>query len=295
MTHAVTLDEIRDIPHVGDPIRSSGLTALAAAEWFLEKLNNPPDPLEDGIATPWPGVLGTLRKGRLHLLGGYPADGKTAAMLQFLKAACATSGRRTDIYSLEMSAEELMERLVAAYGVPYGQAQSGRLELAYRDTAQRAIEEIAKWNFEIHDDPDLTPARIEEITADRNSDIAMVDHIHAFGHKDRFDVERIARELKALAKRQKVPVLALGHLSRARKFKSSDSAFPRPDMSRLRESGMLEAWADTIWFLWRNRDELDLPTSSGELIVAKSRFTPTGHCNLVFEGRFQRWEGGYTS
>lgn len=273
--------------------RRGPLSAIEAARWFEHKLLNPPDPLEEGVPTPWPGTLGTLRKGRLHLLGGYPADGKTAMMLQFLRVACeATKGVR--VQSIEMTGEELVERLVAAYGVAYNHAQSGRVQGPERDLALRAIEELARWNFEIDDDPDVTPADIEERIAETGPDVVMVDHIHAFGHKDRFDVEHTARALKAVAKRQGVPMLVLAHLSRSKKFRQNDSAFPRPDMARLRESGMLEAWADTIWFAWRHRDERDLPGGSGELIVAKSRFTKTGFAELVFDGNFQRWEGGYT-
>lgn len=274
--------------------RKGPLSALEAASWYSEKLANPPDALEEGVPTPWPVILGSLRKSRLYLLGGYPADGKTAGMLQFLRVACEAN-KQVDIHSLEMTAEELVERLVAAYGVPYNQAQSGQMAGPVRDTAQRAIEEMSHWPYLIHDDPDATPTRIEELIVETDPDVVMVDHIHAFGHKDRFEIEAAARALKGVAKRQRVPMLVLAHLSRSRKFRQSDSAFPRPDMARLRESGMLEAWADTIWFLWRHRDEMDLPTSKGELIVAKSRFTQTGFCDLIFDGRFQRWEGGYTA
>jgi replicative DNA helicase len=234
-----------------------------------------------------------MRRGRLHLLGGYPADGKTAMMLDFLRVICAAL-KSVDVHSIEMTAEELVERLVAAHGVAYNHAQSGRVVGPERDLALRAIDDMSKWDYVIHDEADATPASIEDKTATRDPDVVMIDHIHAFGHKDRFDVERVARELKAVAKRQGIPMLVLAHLSRARKFKQSDSAFPRPDMARLRESGMLEAWADTIWFAWRHRDEMDLPTYQGELIVAKSRFTQTGYTDLLFDGRFQRWEGGHT-
>jgi replicative DNA helicase len=274
-------------PRVG-PMRGSD-----AAEWYEDKLANPPDAEDDGIRTPWPDLLGTMRKGRMHLLGGYPADGKTAMMLQFLVPACE-QGKKASVHSLEMTAEELIERIVASFGVPYNIAQSGRVHGPIRDNALRAVEAMSRWDFEIHDEPDQGPQEIEQIISSSGADVGFVDHIHAFGHGDRHQLEQTARSLKGVAKRQGVPLLLLAHLSRAQKFKHGASAFPRPDMSRLRDSGMLEAWADTVWFAWRHRDEMDLPLAKGELIVAKSRFTRTGMAELVFDGNFQRWEGGHT-
>lgn len=265
----------------------SSLRLQDAAEQYAEKLRNPPSAEELGVPTPFQITLGTMRPGRLHVLAGYPADGKTAISLQFVRTA-AEAGKRVDFFSIEMTAEELMERIVSAYGVPYTQAQSGQILEPYRPNAERALYEAASWDVEIHDDPDLTPDRMEDIAGERKSDLMVVDHLHALGHRDRFEVEANTRALKAAAKRLRIPCLTLAHLSRAPR-KAGHTAFPRPDMARLRESGMIEAWADTVWFVWRYRDERDLPVDAGELIVAKSRFNDTGWAGVTFEKRFQRW------
>lgn len=259
----------------------SVVSGYRAAEWFQEKLKNPPSESR-GIKAPF-SFLGRWQPGRLYVLSGYTADGKTVCSVQFAKSACSDRAK-VGFCTIEMSWQDLTDRVVSTYGVPYSDAMSGRVKPEHMQYAKEALLDLSSWNIDLIDDESLTAAKITTYQTLGHYDFLIIDHLHRFDWVDRRELERTITAITNIARRFGIPVLLLAQLHR------SGDNFPCPTLTSVRETGMLENEAAMLAAIWRHRDENKLPTKDAEFLVLKNRFGRTGTWALNFNGGLQRYE-----
>lgn len=281
-------------------VRESIFSAEALAKRFLDKRLNPPSEDEEGIASPAVFLArnaserpAPLRRGSLYVLAGYTGHGKTAAALDFLIAS-AKSGVRTGYASLEMTGDELVDRMVAKIGeVPYRQAQSGRIDERYQAAAAKAEIEIANLPFDVLDDEEVDPVKLRQWATTGKYGFLIVDHLHRIEFADRFEIEKTVRSIRNMARRLNVPILLLAQLSRSGDKKHP---FPRPTLASLRETAVIEHEAALVSFVYRKpleEDPLSISSHDAQFIVAKNRFGGTNESSpkdLVWRGDIQSFK-----
>jgi replicative DNA helicase len=200
----------------------------------------------------------------LIVIGARPGMGKTAALLHHARTAALTEGIPTGIFSLEMPAQQLVARLLAAEVEGYSNADLRRGKLA---GGLEEVEHIARQahrlakadNLFLDDTPALTlhqlSAKAARLVAEHGVRLLLVDYLQLMsgsaksrgGNREQ-EISEISRGLKALAKQLHVPIIALSQLSRSVEQRGGEK---RPQLSDLRESGAIEQDADVILFLWR--------------------------------------------
>ncbi len=272
-------------------------------------------------------MTGGLQPGDLIILAARPSMGKTALALNICQNVCMPRADGTEplpvlFFSLEMSAEQLVDRLICAEGRTdasrYRRGQLSKAEVAnlvaagsrltkarlwVDDSAAPTILDIRARARRFRQDRSLFPE--PEVGADgqpssyrRPLGLVVVDYLQLCrGARGRYDsreqeISEISRGLKAIAKELDLPVIALSQLNR-----SVDSrADHRPQLSDLRESGAIEQDADVILFIYRpERYETDeekrrAVAGKAEVIIGKQRNGPTGTVHLVFFGEHTRFE-----
>lgn len=256
------------------------IPAGTAADWYAAKLANPTAE-SAGVKTPFR-FIRPLQPSRLYVLGGYQGDGKSAVAVQFLVSA-ASAGARVGFVSVEMSWHDLTDRFVSCHGVPYAQAITGRVDPEHRPAADRAVEKLRGLPVEIIDDESVEPSALRRYQRVGRYNLLIIDHLHRFDWQERRELERHVRAITNLAREYEIPVLLLAQLHRR------GDEFPPPTMSSIRESGMIEAEAAQVAFVWRKRDERRLPTREALYLVAKNRFGPTGAFELYFDAERVRF------
>ena len=243
-------------------------------------------------------LLSGFQKSDLIVLAGRPSMGKTALALSMARNCAVDFRHNVGIFSLEMSNQQLAERLITAEArVDSHLVRTGRLpKNEWKDLA-KAAGILSKSNIYIDDSATLNilelRAKARKLKAEKDIDILFVDYLQLLNQEGRAEsrqqeISFISRSLKALAKELKIPVIALSQLSRAVESRSEH----RPIMSDLRESGAIEQDADIVLFIYRkfvySRDELD--KGLAEIIVAKHRNGPTGSIDLGFFESFAKFD-----
>jgi replicative DNA helicase len=243
----------------------------------------------------------------LIIVAGRPSMGKTALALNFAQQAAIANEVPVALFSLEMSKESLVQRLLCAEGrVDAGRLRRGRLqddEYARLATAAGHLNTAPIW---IDDSPSITAlelrAKARRLAAEVDLGLVVVDYLQLMsgprGAENRQqEISSISRALKAVAKELNVPVIALSQLSRAPEQRTDR----RPVLADLRESGAIEQDADLVMFVYREeaykkRGE-DLIDESGEsiegkteLIIGKQRNGPTGVVSLYFHKKYTLFE-----
>jgi replicative DNA helicase len=218
--------------------------------------------------------------------------------------AAVLDGKVVGIFSLEMSKEALLMRMLASRAmVDSHKLRSGFLGRDDMQKLTRAMEQLMQAKLYIDDSPGISVsemrAKARGLKRQQGLDLIVVDYLQLMsavpiGGK-RFEnrtqeVSAISRGLKALAKELKVPVVALSQLSRAPESRGGDH---RPQLSDLRESGSIEQDADVVAFIFREeyykRDDPDLQ-GIAEIILSKQRNGPTGMIKLSFIDSYTRFE-----
>lgn len=252
-------------------------------------------------------ITSGLQRTDLIIVAGRPAMGKTALCLTIAQNAALRSNAVVAIFSLEMSKEQLVTRMLASEShinaVRF--RTGGRLFANESDRLDEAVAKLSAARIFIDDSPAISAleirAKARRLKAqEKGLDLIVIDYLQLMGTGSRRaenrqqEVSQISRELKALAKEMDVPVLALSQLSRAPESRNP----PRPVMSDLRESGSIEQDADVVAFIFR-QDYYDKEPSEhegmAELIVAKQRNGPIGDVRLVFLKDFTRFEDYFES
>lgn len=233
-----------------------------------------------------------LHEDNLIIIAARPAMGKTAFALNIAQNVAKSSDKAVAIFSLEMGAESLVERMLSAEGlIPSYHVRTGNLSESEWRRMISAQERLARGKIFIDDTAGI---RISEIRskakrlAQENGGLGLIviDYLQLIegrGRENRQqEVSEISRQLKIIAKELKVPVIALSQLSRGVDQRNDK----RPILSDLRESGSIEQDADIVAFLYREayykRDEQEEPDNVTELILEKNRHGSLGTVQLYF-------------
>jgi len=268
---------------IEDEGESRVVSVFDAAEWIQGRVKNPPDK-RAGIGTPF-GFLPRFQPGRLYVLGGYPKDGKTAAMVQFLKAG-AEDGKRVGVCTVEMSWEDITTRIVSTYGVPYGPLQDGIVAPAHQESFERALTSLAKMDIDLIDDAAITASDIARYQRIGRYDYILIDYLQRMPYSDRFELNAQIKGITTLARKAEIPILLLSQFSRPQNT-SPGKPFPRPNMSQFAETSVIEKEAAMAMAIWRPRDEHGEPGEAAEFIVMASRYTSPTFRKLHFRGHEQ--------
>ena len=262
-----------------------------------------------GIATGYIGLdrmTSGLHADELIILAARPSVGKTAFVLNIAKNVAVNLNETVAIFSLEMGAESLVERIICSHAsINAGHLKTGKLtpeEYTQYFVATGALSEAPIF---IDDTPGIRVAEIRakcrRLKQERNNlGLIVIDYLQLIegnGKESRQqEVSEISRNLKKLAKELKVPVIALSQLSRGVEQRQDK----RPIMSDIRESGSIEQDADIVAFLYRDdyyRQEPDEnghvpevePNSTIEVIIEKNRSGPRGTVELNFMKEFNKF------
>jgi replicative DNA helicase len=247
-------------------------------------------------------LLGGLQPSDLLIVAGRPGQGKSGFCLSIAKNASQLHKKHVALYSLEMSNEQLVQRLVSQEtGI-----NSQRLRLAALQDDEwplftQAVSALGDTQIYLDDTPAITPLQLRtksrRLHMELGLDLIIVDYLQLMTGDSRFEnrvqeVSYISRNLKALARELNVPVLAAAQLSRA----VEQRADKRPVLSDLRESGSLEQDADVVMFIYReDYYETDtLKQNLAEIMVAKHRNGPVGSVELVFRKELAKFENAAT-
>lgn len=226
----------------------------------------------------------------LIILAARPSMGKTQLGLNFAAQATVEAGKTCAIFSLEMSAEQLAMRLLAAEArIDSQRLRSGQLLDEHWKRLGQALVRLQDAKLYIDDTPGISVtemrARCRRLKQEAGLDLVIVDYLQLMTGRARVEsrqqeISEISRNLKALARELHVPVIALSQLSRAVESRQDK----RPMLSDLRESGAIEQDADLVAFIYRDdyyNPDTDRPNVT-EVIIAKQRNGPVGKVELVF-------------
>ncbi len=296
----------RKINQIGDERRTDSVSPLQRL------LLNEADILEqrgetrgqfNGLETGYKSVdviLQGLQPNSLTIVGARPAMGKTAFGLGIAVHVGAKVQRPALYFSLEMSRQELAERILASTaGIDSSKLRTGDLSDGDWNRAHEAFGFLQSAKVFIDDNPALTVmdvrARARRIKQ-QNGDLGVViiDYLQLMSSRGRaenrqVEVSEMSRSLKILARELSCPIIALSQLSR----KLEERGDKRPMMSDLRESGALEQDADVVLFLFRPEQYGEVPNdkkSDAEIIVGKNRNGPTRTAHLTWRGEFARFD-----
>ncbi len=239
-------------------------------------------------------LLQGLQPSDLIVAAGRPGTGKTSLLLSIIKHAAQTHKKHIAVFTLEMSAEQLAQRLVAQEtGIDTQRMRIGKLQADEWPVFIHAIEVLGEIRLFLDDTPAITPlqmrSRCRRLHGEYGLDLIVLDYLQLMSGGGRFEsrvqeVSFISRQLKVLARELNVPVLAAAQLSR----QVEQRADKHPVLSDLRESGSIEMDADVVMFLYR--PEGSEIANQVEVMVAKQRNGPTGTAHLVFRQSLAKFE-----
>lgn len=247
-------------------------------------------------------LLGGLQPSDFLIIAGRPGQGKTSLCLSIAKNAAQLHKKHVAIFSMEMSSEQLVQRLVSQEtGIDSQRLRVGNLEETEWPVFTHSIEVLSDTFIYLDDTPALTPIQLRtkcrRLHLEFNLDLIVVDYLQLMSGDTRIDnrvqeVSYISRNMKILARELNVPVLAAAQLSRAVEQRSEK----RPILSDLRESGSLEQDADIVMFIYRPDfyDKDTVKQNIAEIMVAKHRNGPTGSVELVFLSDLAKFENAAT-
>jgi replicative DNA helicase len=247
-----------------------------------------------------------LQDSELIIIAARPSMGKTAWAINIAQNAAVHDGKVVAVFSLEMSKESLLRRMLASEArVGSRKLQTGTMLREDRGKLNEALGRLLDSKMYIDDTPGITLAEMRAKARrlkqqEGRLDLILVDYLQLMtgtntsgkkGFENRTqEVSSISRGLKALAKEMRIPVVALSQLSRGSEQRTGDK---KPLLSDLRESGSIEQDADVVAFIHReeyyDRENEDLK-GKAEIIIAKQRNGPTGSIPLAFISDFTRFE-----
>ncbi len=239
-----------------------------------------------------------LQRSDLIMLAARPAMGKTAFALNIAQQAAIKADAKVLIFSLEMSKEQLVQRILSMESrIEMQKLKTGMLERKDWDNIHLALDTLSKTNIFIDDTPGLTAMEIKNkcrrLKAEHGLDLVVIDYLQLMSFEGRSEsrqqeVSALSRFLKLLAREMDCPVIVLSQLSRAPEQRTDH----RPILSDLRESGSIEQDADIVMFLYRdeyyNPETTDKPNIC-EVNIAKQRSGPTGVVELTWLGKYTRF------
>ena len=241
-------------------------------------------------------LTGGLQRSDLIIVAARPSMGKSAFALGLAYGAAVQHGKSVGMFTLEMSAEQMVQRLLSTEtGVDSQRLRLGMIDDSEWDRISRAFGRLAEANIFIDDSANASimdvRSKARRLQAEHGLDLVIVDYLQLMSGRrteNRVnEVSEITRGLKGLARELNVPVIALSQLSRAVETRADH----KPMLSDLRESGSIEQDADIVMFIYRDDkyDENSEKKGIAEIIVAKHRNGPVGTINLRFFERTARF------
>lgn len=251
-----------------------------------------------------------FQKSDLIILAARPAMGKTAFALNIAQNAALQYNKTVAIFSLEMSKEQLVQRLMCAEAeVDSQRLRSGNMQSTDWEKLVNAMDKLSSAPIYIDDTPgcSLTDIRAKcrrLAMSDKNLSLILIDYLQLMETSSREtdrtqQISQISRGLKILAKELNVPIIALSQLSRATESRTDK----RPMLSDLRDSGSIEQDADIVMFIYRgeyyaskgqaedeNPEEIAKNKGEAEIIIAKQRSGPVGTVNLIFQNNITKFK-----
>lgn len=241
-----------------------------------------------------------LQPSDLIIIAARPSMGKTSFAMNIAQHAALIEKIGVAVFSLEMSKEQLVMRLLSSVGrIDSQRIRTGKLRSEDWPKLTRAVGMLSESPIYIDDTPAITVlemrAKIRRLASQQQIGLIIVDYLQLM--RGRSDIENrtqeiseISRSLKALAKEHSVPVIALSQLNRSLESRTDK----RPMMSDLRESGAIEQDADVICFIYRdevyNKSEDNPEKGIAEVIIGKQRNGPTGLSRLTFIKEYTMFE-----
>lgn len=236
-----------------------------------------------------------FQRSDMILVAARPSMGKTAFSLNLCHNAALKGNGCVAIFSLEMSKEQLVQRLLSSEAhIPLGKIRNGDLEEQDWIDITKGMSTLSNAKIFIDDTPAVTVmevrAKCRRLKMEHGLDMIMIDYLQLMSgnaESRQQEISNISRGLKGLARELNCPVVALSQLSRAPELRADH----RPILSDLRESGAIEQDADVVMFLYR--DEYYFPDSEkkgiGEVIIAKQRNGETGTVEITWLGQFTKF------
>lgn len=238
-----------------------------------------------------------LQKSDFILVAARPSMGKTAFALNIAQHAAVKEKVPVAIFSLEMSKEQLIHRMLCSEShIDSQKLRTGNLQEEDWEKLARGMAVLSEAPIFIDDTPGISVmemrGKCRRLKLEHGLGLILVDYLQLMSSSSKSEsrqqeISEISRSLKALAREMNCPVLALSQLSRAPEARSDH----RPILSDLRESGAIEQDADVVMFLYR--DEYYFPDTEekniGEVNIAKQRNGPTGLVKLVWLGQFTKF------
>ncbi len=240
-------------------------------------------------------LLGGLNKSDLIILASRPGMGKTSLQIGIALTAALKHSKRIAMFNLEMSGEQLVQRMIAAETkIDSQRLRRGKLYDHEWPLFTEAIGRLSETRIFIDDTPSVTPLQLHtkcrRLHAEHGLDLIMIDYLQLMqsstssGSNRVQEISEISRSLKGLARELDVPVLAAAQLSRAVEQRQDK----HPLLSDLRDSGSIEQDADIVMFIYRdeyyNPDTTERP-GIAEIQIAKHRNGPTGTIDLYWHAQ----------
>ncbi|OGG26998.1 replicative DNA helicase [Candidatus Gottesmanbacteria bacterium RIFCSPLOWO2_01_FULL_39_12b] len=242
--------------------------------------------------------LAGMQDSNLLILAARPGQGKTAFVLNIAQHIAVSQKLSVGIFSLEMSKEELVDRLLVSQAdVDAWRLKTGRLDDEDFTKLSEAMGQLAEAPLYIDDTPGINiyemRTKARRLLVSHNLQLLIVDYLQLVDPGRRFDnrvqeVSIVSQSLKNLARELKIPVLAVSQLSRAVEARGSRI----PQLADLRESGAIEQDADVVMFLYRTEQDTEKwEQQIVKLLIAKHRNGPLGEIDLIFKGDRIRFYG----
>ncbi len=238
-------------------------------------------------------LLGGLNRSDLIIIAARPGMGKTSLQNAIALTAARRYDKRIALFNLEMSGEQLVQRMISAETrIDSQRLRRGDLGDSEWPIFMQAIGNLSETRIFIDDTPSITPMQLRtksrRLYAEHGIDLIMIDYLQLMQSEFRSsnrvqEISDISRGLKALARELDVPVVAAAQLSRAVEQRQDK----RPLLSDLRDSGSIEQDADVVMFIYRDEyynDNTERPNIA-EVNVAKHRNGPTGSVDLFWHGK----------
>lgn len=240
-----------------------------------------------------------LQPSDLIILAARPSMGKTSFAMNIAQHAALVEKTGVAVFSLEMSKEQLVMRLLSSVGrIDSQRIRTGKLRSEDWPKLTRAVGMLSEAPVFIDDTPAISVlemrAKVRRLASQHEIGLIVVDYLQLMrgrSNENRTqEISDISRSLKALAKEHQVPVIALSQLNRGLESRTDK----RPMMADLRESGAIEQDADVICFIYRdevyNKAEDNPEKGVAEIIIGKQRNGPTGTARLTFIKEFTMFE-----
>jgi len=235
-------------------------------------------------------LLSGMQASNLIILAARPGQGKTAMVVNIAQYISTVEKKPVGIFSLEMSQEELVDRLLVGQAdVDAWRLKTGKLSETDFTKLSQAMGELADAPIYIDDTPGASVSEMRSkarrLQLEHDIGLLIVDYLQLADPGRRYDnrvqeVSIISQALKNLARELKIPVLAVSQLSRAVEHRGER----KPQLADLRESGAIEQDADVVMFLYRADPDVTSNIIPTKLLIAKHRNGPVGEVDLLFRG-----------